>query len=159
MLNEKCMCWCLSIMNRTVYFSRYTSRPVLNNTGCFWNWRPYFMCVLYGPQQREKILTQMCPKTIGVLTVAIWEINRHENSSHSIHQYQWSWNDGVLLSLSNSYIAHANISQQFLGSVRLMLLNMALAFSYSDIYKGQTAKTKSPRARVVWSLSFFFFGL
>jgi hypothetical protein len=47
------------------------------------------MFVLYGSQQRERILTQMCPKTKGVLRVTTSEINANENSSHSIHQYQW----------------------------------------------------------------------
>jgi hypothetical protein len=47
------------------------------------------MFVLFGPQQRERILTQMCPKTIGVLIATTSEMiyikNQRDATWHYVH--------------------------------------------------------------------------
>jgi hypothetical protein len=45
-------------------------------------------------------------------TVKIADITAHENNSHIAQQYQWSYDDALLLSLSNSYSTHTNLPQQ-----------------------------------------------
>lgn len=79
----------------------------------FLKYATIFCILCLGPKQREKF-KHACPWTLGLFSMTTLDINIHKNIHVADTRIIGSRMTGLLLPLSNSYRAHANIAQHLL---------------------------------------------